>query len=197
MVHIVTKLLLLITRLMKKITIKTTIILKLITLGLLISTPTQAFAKINIFACEPEWESLAQEIGGNKVKIKAATNSYQDPHHIRARPSLIVSIRNADLLFCSGMGLESGWLPILMANGTAQIQPNNIGFFMAGDYVKALEIPEHLDRKFGDIHAFGNPHIHLNPHNITIIAKQLTKKLKVIDEKNKLYYQQRFRQLFN
>ena len=66
---------------------------------------------INIFACEPEWGALAKEIGGSKVKIFSATHAKQDPHYIRARPSLIAKARKANIIFCSGAGLEVGWLP--------------------------------------------------------------------------------------
>jgi zinc/manganese transport system substrate-binding protein len=31
--------------------------------------PSAAHADLNIFACEPEWASLAKEIGGDKVTI--------------------------------------------------------------------------------------------------------------------------------
>ena len=70
--------------------------------------PSPASADLNIFACEPEWAALAREIGGDKVDSYAATHARQDPHHIRARPSLIARIRRVDLVFCSGAGLEVG-----------------------------------------------------------------------------------------
>ena len=37
-------------------------------------------------ACEPEWGALAQELGGDKVSIYNATNAFQDPHHVQAKP---------------------------------------------------------------------------------------------------------------
>ena len=70
-------------------------------------------AAINVFACEPEWASLAKELGGERVKAVSATTAHQDPHHIEARPSLIAKVRRADLLICSGAELEVGWLPML------------------------------------------------------------------------------------
>ena len=165
-------------------------IIKFMILGLLIAAPISVYAKVNIFACEPEWKSLAQEIGGDKIEVKSATTAYQDPHHIRARPSLIAAIIKADILFCTGMELESGWLPILLQKAKKQVQPGNIGYFMSGNYVNALEVPIELDRKNGDVHSSGNPHIHLDPYNIILIAKELTKTLGVLDSENKSYYQE-------
>src|SRR5258706_4408394 len=81
-----------------------------------------ALAAFNIFACEPEWAALAQEIGGDKVNAYSATTALQDPHHIEARPSLIARVRNADLVVCTGSALEVGWLPLLLTqSGNARI----------------------------------------------------------------------------
>src|SRR5881396_3840100 len=53
-------------------------------------------------------------LGGDKVKVSSATNALQDPHRVEARPSLIARTRNANLLVCTGLELEVGWLPILL-----------------------------------------------------------------------------------
>ena len=67
-----------------------------------------AHAALNIFACEPEWAALAQELAGDKASIYAATNALQDPHHIEARPSLIAKARRTHLVVCTGAELEAG-----------------------------------------------------------------------------------------
>ena len=148
--------------------------------------------KLYIFACEPEWKSLAEELGGDKVKAISATHAKQDPHHIRARPSLIAKIRRADLIFCSGAGLEVGWMPILLQKAKSEVQPGNIGYFMASKYTPVIDIPKTIDRSHGDVHPEGNPHIHLDPHNIILVAKELNRRLTIIDPKNKSYYQSKY-----
>ncbi len=155
-----------------------------------------ATSKLNIFACEPEWSSLAKEIGGDKIKTFSATHSKQDPHHIRARPSLISKIRRADLLICSGAGLEVGWLPILLQKASDKVQTNGIGHIIASNFVDLIEIPDHVDRSMGDIHPEGNPHIHLNPHNILLVAQEIHKRLLIIDPDNTSYYNNKF-EMFN
>jgi len=161
-------------------------------MGLLMAAPSSVFAQLNLFACEPEWAALAQEIGGDKVLTYAATHARQDPHHIRARPSLIAKIRQADILLCSGGGLEEGWLPLLLQKARAALQRGEVGHLMASDFVPLLEKPKQLDRSLGHLHASGNPHIHTNPHNITRIAKELAKRLTQIDASNAAYYQARY-----
>ncbi|HNP64425.1 MAG TPA: zinc ABC transporter substrate-binding protein, partial [Woeseiaceae bacterium] len=71
--------------------------------------PALVQADISVFACEPEWAALADELGGKHVSAYAATTALQDPHYIQARPSLIAKVRNADLVICSGAELEIGW----------------------------------------------------------------------------------------
>jgi len=158
---------------------------------LLVFSPVQA--DINVFACEPEWAALAQELGGDKLTIYSATTAMQDPHHIQARPSLIAKARRADLLVCTGAELETGWLPLLLRkSGYAKIQQNQPGNFAAADFVDKHDVPEKLDRSMGDVHAEGNPHIHTNPENILLVADALYKRLAEIDVDNSEYYLARY-----
>lgn len=150
--------------------------------------PFQLNAKVNIFSCEPEWQSLAKEIGGKNVKAISATSARQDPHHIRARPSLMSKIIKADLVVCSGGGLEEGWLPILLQRAKSDVQNGQIGNLMAIDYVDLIEIPANADRSMGHIHPDGNSHVHLNPYNILKMSQELTRRLTIIDSKNSTTY---------
>jgi zinc/manganese transport system substrate-binding protein len=151
-----------------------------------------AHAALNVLTCEPEWAALASEIGGDKLKVASATTALQDPHRIEARPSLIAKTRNADLLICTGLELEVGWLPILLQqSGNPKIAEGQPGYFEAGQFVPRLDIPAKLDRSEGDVHAAGNPHIQQNPHNIAKVADALLQRLSQIDPANASYYQTR------
>ena len=155
-------------------------------------TSLGAHAAVNVLACEPEWEALVKELGGDKVRVSSATNALQDPHRIEARPSLIARTRNADLLVCTGLELEVGWLPVLMQqSGNARIAPGQPGNFEAGAFVPKLDVPGKLDRSEGDVHAAGNPHIQQDPHNIAQVAPALAKRLAQVDPANAAYYQAR------
>jgi zinc/manganese transport system substrate-binding protein len=151
-----------------------------------------ACAAVNVFACEPEWAALAQELGGDKVSVFAATTPMQDPHRIEARPSLVSRMRNADLVICSGSELEVGWLPLLFTQaGNDRIQPGSPGYIEASQYVVRLEIPKVVDRALGDIHPSGNPHVHLDPRNIAKVAEVVTARLAEIDHANADTYRAR------
>src|SRR6266852_7538474 len=151
-----------------------------------------ATAALNVFACEPEWGALAQELGGDKVSVYSATTALQDPHRIEARPSLIARIRSADLLICSGSELEIGWIPLLLTqSGNSKIQLGSPGYFEASQYVVRLEIPKAIDRALGDIHPGGNPHVHTDPRNLAKAATALEDRMVQIDPANAESYRTR------
>src|SRR5688572_26431996 len=139
---------------------------RLVLLLFMIGFGIPARAALNVVACEPEWASLAREIGGDRLNVSAATTATQNPHRIEARPSLIARTRNADHAICNGLDLEVGWLPMMIQqSGNARIAPGSPGYFEAGRFVAPLDVPVRLDRSDGDVHAQGNPHIQLDPRN--------------------------------
>jgi len=158
----------------------------------LISVALPVAAALNIFACEPEWGALAQELAGDKASIYSATTALQDPHRVEARPSLIARVRSADMLVCTGAELEIGWLPLLLTqSGNNRIQLGAPGYFEASQHAAKLEIPKLVDRSLGDIHPSGNPHVHLDPRNIARVAEALTERFVQLDPANADAYRAR------
>lgn len=157
--------------------------------SLLLIFPYPAHAALSVFTCEPEWKALTETIGKGYVNVTSAISPLEDPHQVRARPSLMAAIRKADLVFCTGAGLETGWLPLLLQRAPANVQPGKNGYLMAADYVNRLDIPVKIDRNMGDIHPEGNPHIQLNPYHYFAIAKVLTERLALLDPPHASYYQ--------
>jgi zinc/manganese transport system substrate-binding protein len=159
---------------------------------LLLMPAAAAWAALNVFATVPEWGALAEELGGDKVKVYTATNALQDPHHVEAKPSLIARARNADLVVATGAELEIGWLPLVTQQaGNPKIQPGKPGYFEAAPLVPMLEKPTRLDRADGDVHPGGNPHIQTDPRNILRVAGPLAARLAELDPANAAYYQAR------
>ncbi|HZP94636.1 MAG TPA: zinc ABC transporter substrate-binding protein [Burkholderiales bacterium] len=160
--------------------------------GILALLYSQGAIAHRIVACEPEWAALAKELGGDAVIVESATTGLQDPHRLEARPRLIAMVRNADLLVCTGMEVEAGWLPILLSrSGNPKIQPGRAGFLAAGDYVRKLDVPTSLDRAQGDVHPSGNHHIQNDPYNILLIADALAERLAEIDPPHGAHYEAR------
>ena len=152
-------------------------------------TASFAHATLKVFACEPEWDALARELGGDQVEVYAATTAQQDPHRVQARPSLIAQLRQADLLVCTGADLEAGWLPVLLRQArNPAVQPGQPGHFLAADQVTLLEVPTSIDRAEGDVHPQGNPHIQVDPRRIAAVAAALGRRLAEIDSPGAAVY---------
>ena len=159
---------------------------------LLYAAAAPAPAALNVFACEPEWGSLAREIGGDKASVYVASTALQDPHRIEARPSLIARARSADLAICTGAELEIGWMPLVQTqSGNPKIQRGQPGYFEAASVVPMLEKPEKVDRAMGDVHPGGNPHIHLDPRNIARVAASLGERMATLDRPSANFYSER------
>ena len=157
--------------------------------ALLLVVVLPAHAALNIFATVPEWGALAQEIGGDKVKVYNATHGLQDPHRIEAKPSLIAKARSAQLVVATGAELEIGWLPVVIReSGNATVQVGQPGYFEAACFVTMLDIPAVLDRAHGDVHAGGNPHIQTDPRNLLKVGEALAARLSEIDSQNAASY---------
>ena len=167
-------------------------ILKLCWAAVLFALAGPALAVLNVFATVPEWGALADELGGDKVKVYVATNALQDPHHVEAKPSLIARARSADLVVATGAELEIGWLPLVTQQaGNPKIAPGKPGYFEAAAFVTMLEKPARLDRADGDVHPGGNPHIQTDPRNVLRVAAPLTARLVELDPGNAAFYQER------
>lgn len=137
-----------------------------------------AQAEVLIFACEPEWASLAREIVGNKARVILATKANEDPAAVRVTTDLLKLIRPADMVFCTGNGLEASWLDIALnksGNLTVLTRPNNILF--AYDYAVTKS---------------SSSRIHLNPYNIASVAAEFTRRIKLIDGLNEIFYQKSY-----
>jgi len=151
--------------------------------------PLPSSAELRVFACEPEWAALADEIGDEYVDTFSATTALQDPHYIQARPSLIAKVRRADLVICSGAHLEIGWLPALLQKANNRnVLPGNNGYMEASNFVLRLNASTNVDRAQGDIHPQGNPHIQTDPHNIAAVARALGERLSLLDPANSKSY---------
>jgi zinc/manganese transport system substrate-binding protein len=160
--------------------------------ALLSLVPLGAHAKIRAFACEPEWAALLEELGGKKISVYQATSPKQDPHYVEARPSLVARMRRADVVVCSGSDLEVGWLPLLLRSAAnSKVMRGEPGYFMASEFVTRLDVPVQVDRSMGDVHPNGNPHVHLDPRNLSIIAHALAQRLAEIDRDNAKFYVER------
>lgn len=150
-----------------------------------------SFAKIKVATTYPYIADITQKIAKDKANVISLATGNIDPHFITPKPSLIVKLRDADLLIINGASLEIGWLPPLIRQANnPKINPNTNGFLDLSNFVELMQKPENVSRAGGDVHPEGNPHFHLNPNNIPIIADAITQRLCEIDNGNCGFYKQ-------
>src|SRR2546427_6811849 len=82
-------------------------------LATVLSGTLPAQAKLNVVATLPDFGSIAQAIGGDKVKDTSIPRGTGDQHFVDARPSFVRALNQGDVLLEGGAELEIGWLPPL------------------------------------------------------------------------------------
>ena len=160
---------------------------------LLLLLPLSLFANLNIAVSYPYIGALTKNIGGENVNTTVLANGSWDPHFIVPRPSLISKVRRADGLIINGGQLEIGWLPPLIrraANPKTNINAKT--FLNLSSHVNMLNKPQSVNRSGGDLHPDGNPHFHLDPNNILILARVIKDYLSSIDYENVDIYKKNY-----
>src|SRR5438445_12460555 len=149
-----------------------------------------AFAKLNVVATLPDFGAIAQEIGGDKIKVTSIARGTEDQHFVDARPSFVRVLNQADVLIEGGAELEVGWLPPLV-NGArnSKILSDAPGHLILSRGIRLLEVPTSpVDRSMGDVHPFDNPHFTLDPANGKTIANSIADTFGKVDPANADYY---------
>src|SRR5215831_10832490 len=141
------------------------------------ASPARA-ATLKLVATTQDLESLAKEVGGDKVETDSLAKGYQDPHQVEPKPSFILKLNKADLLIVVGRELEIGWLPPLINQArNPRIQPNADRYLDASNFAHILEIPTgQITRAMGDVHPQGIPNYWLSPENGRKIAQGIQQK---------------------
>jgi zinc/manganese transport system substrate-binding protein len=142
-------------------------------------------ANLNVVATLPDFASLAREIGGDKVNVTVLAKPTEDPHFVDARPSFVVSLRNADVLIDGGAELEIGWLPPLLQNArNPKIEMGKPGRVVASQGVRLMNVPANVTRAAGDVHALGNPHFMTDPIIAKAVAQHIAQSFSAVDSAN-------------
>ena len=87
-------------------------------LGTLLSI-TEAQEPINIVVTIPVLKDLAEQVGRAHVRVTSLLNGYENEHTYSPKPTDLVAVRKAQLLFEVGIGLEV-WVSSLVRNAGSQ-----------------------------------------------------------------------------
>ena len=161
----------------------------LLFLSTLLSAPPAA--QIKVVTSLTTYGSIAREIVGDRGTVASIAQGDEDPHFVQPKPSFVALLRDADLFVTTGLDLEL-WVPTLLDRaGNRKIMEGGPGYVAAYAGITLLEVPASLSRAGGDIHAEGNPHIHTDPINGIIIARNILTGLSKVDPANAEYYRGR------
>ena len=148
-----------------------------------------AAAEVEVVATLPAYASIAQAVGGDRVRARSISRGDEDAHFVKPKPSFALMLKAADLFVTTGLDLEI-WAPTLVdKSGNRAIRDGQAGFVDASRGVELLDVPAVADRSAGDVHIYGNPHIFTSPLNAKIIAGNIAAGLERVDPAGRATYQ--------
>jgi zinc/manganese transport system substrate-binding protein len=158
--------------------------MKKILLALVITLSGICYANIKVVATTTNIYDLVKEIGKDKVTVDYIARGDQDPHFVEVLPSYMVKLRNAQILFRIGMGLE-GWSNQLVDGS----RNSKLKVIDLSTDIDKKEVPNFKpDASYGDVHPFGNPHYWLDPENAKVMAKEIYESLSAESNSDENYF---------
>lgn len=152
--------------------------------------PASAADEVQVVTTLPAYASIAKAVGGDRVAVSSIASGGQDAHFVKAKPSYALMLREADLFVTTGLDLEL-WAPALVdKSGNRRIRDGQPGYVSASRGVPMLDVPETVSRAAGDVHVYGNPHIHTSPINAKIVAGNIAAGLERVDPEGAAAYQE-------
>ena len=133
---------------------------------------------LNIVVTIPVLKDLTEQVGGPHVRVISLLNGYENEHTYSPKPSDLVAVRKARLLFEVGIGLEV-WVSSLVKNaGSASLRVVTTS--------KGIALLRDRPDRGGASHAVdeeerGNPHVWLDPENAMTMMRHITEALIQVD----------------
>ena len=143
---------------------------------------------VKVVTTLPAYASIAQSVGGDRVQAQSISRGDEDAHFVKPKPSYALMLKSADLFVTTGLDLEL-WAPVLVdKSGNRRIREGQPGYVNASQGVPLTDVPSNPSREAGDLHIYGNPHIHTSPLNAKIIARNIAAGLKRVDPQGAAVY---------
>jgi ABC-type Zn uptake system ZnuABC Zn-binding protein ZnuA len=137
-----------------------------------------AVEPLNVVVTIPVLKDLAEQVGGHHVRVTSLLSGYENEHTYSPKPSDLIAVRKARLLFEIGIGLEV-WVSSLIKNAgspSLRVVTTSKGIALLrdrSDHDGAAQTAEEDER--------GNPHVWMDPENATTMMRHITEALIQID----------------
>ncbi|MBI3357443.1 MAG: zinc ABC transporter substrate-binding protein, partial [Nitrospirae bacterium] len=133
---------------------------------------------LNIVVTIPVLKDLTEQVGGPHVRVTSLLSGYENEHTYSPKPSDLVAVRKARLLFEVGIGLEI-WVSSLVKNaGSASLRvvTTSKGIALLRDRREHDGAPHGAEEN-----ERGNPHVWLDPGNAMTMMRHITEALIQVD----------------
>ena len=140
----------------------------LVLAALLLAAPRGGLSqeKIRVITTSADLKSLAEAVGGDRLDVQSLTVPEQDPHTFEVKPGQLARLRNAALIVRIGLDHEP-WF--------ARLPAPNVPVVDASKSIRLLQtqVPRLRLERQAHVHAFGNTHYWLDPHNAEPITASI------------------------
>jgi len=151
----------------------------------------QAGHAIKVVTTLPTYAAIAREVVGDRGTVTAIAQGAEEPHFVQPKPSFVPLIAGADVFVTTGLDLEL-WVPALLDKASnPRVSEGGRGYVAVYAGIPLLEVPSTLSRSQGDIHIYGNPHIHTDPINAILVARNVAAGLIRVAPRDSAYFAQR------
>lgn len=129
---------------------------------------------LNIVVTIPVLKDLTEQVGGPYVRVTSLLSGYENEHTYAPKPSDLIAVRKAKLLFEVGIGLEV-WVSSLVKNAgspSLRVVTTSKGIALLrdrSDHGGAAHAADTNER--------GNPHVWMDPENATTMMRHITEAL--------------------
>jgi ABC-type Zn uptake system ZnuABC Zn-binding protein ZnuA len=131
---------------------------------------------LNVVVTIPVLKDLAEVVGGPHVRVTSLLKGYENEHTYSPKPSDLVAVRKAQVLFEVGLGLE-----VWVANLVKSAGRSSLTIITTSKGIGLIPDDHEVDPNHRDGHARGNPHVWMDPENAVTMMRHVTEALSHAD----------------
>ncbi len=143
------------------------------------TTEASSASPINVVVTIPVLKDLTEQIGGRQVRVTSLLSGYENEHTYSPKPSDLVAVRKATVLFEVGLGLEV-WVSSLVKNAGS---PSLMVVTTSTGIPLIQDSPEPNSSASDHHHHEGesNPHVWMDPESVLTMLHHITESLSKLD----------------
>jgi ABC-type Zn uptake system ZnuABC Zn-binding protein ZnuA len=133
---------------------------------------------LNIVVTIPVLKDLAEQVGGPHVRVTSLLKGYENEHTYSPKPSDLIAVRKARLLFEVGLGLE-----VWVANLVRTAGSPSLTIITTSKGIGLIRDEQGHDGDHSDVgkQIQGNPHVWMDPANAITMMRHITEALIQVD----------------